>query len=297
MAKLRTAGGRGAFQAADSSPAPIYGEGGGPFADFMTNFGGMSDPGGGSGGTRTNRENVTPRDSGGNTEASMAKKKLQKVTAGQSPAATPTPEAPPAGGGGPFADLIQAMTPPKLDYASMFKGGKPQFDKILEGVGQSTEWAQQANMARLQDILGGFENMGQAGEARIGQQQQQQVGKATSDMVSRGVYNTTMGPNIERSIASDAEMQRQMLQEGIQSQRAGVLERMNTTGPDMGMLSQLMGMASGSTAGAGAAGGAGPIKAGQAGYREQQGGAPKQTITRGSWGGASSPMLGQFTGR
>jgi hypothetical protein len=151
-----------------------------------------------------------------------------------------------------MSDLMAALIPPQIDYASFFGGeGRPKFQNISEAVGQLSEWANQANLARFGEIMGTFEGMGTSGETRIAQGEERAKGSVASDLISKGLFNTTMQPNIDRAIAADAELQRQDLAERIAAQKSGVMERMNTLGPDMGFLSQLIAQAAGSTAGQG----------------------------------------------
>jgi len=153
----------------------------------------------------------------------------------------------------PLQELIAAMTPPSIDYASFFGGeGKPKYQAISQAVGQLADWANSANLQRFGAMMGEMEGLGESGRQRIADTEQKQVASGTQNLISRGLFNTTMGVDLERAAASDAERARQQLEEGISAQKAGMIERANTAGPDMGMLSQLIQMAAGSTAGQGA---------------------------------------------
>ena len=126
-------------------------------------------------------------------------------------------------------------------YASSQIGGG--FQDIIAQMQAAQEKANLVNEQRYQQILGTFENLGKAGRARIEQQTTQRQAAATQNLTSRGLGGTTITSAVERGIASDAETQRQQLEEGIAVQRAGVMERRTDTGPDLGMFASLLQMA------------------------------------------------------
>lgn len=110
-------------------------------------------------------------------------------------------------------------------------------------IGQMQAAQQKANLLneqRYRQALGQFENLGKAGRARIEQQTAQRQAAATQGLVSRGLGGTTVTSAVERGIASDAESQRQQLEEGIAVQRAGLIERRSDVGPDLGMFANLL---------------------------------------------------------
>lgn len=114
----------------------------------------------------------------------------------------------------------------------------------LQGIIKQMQAAQKkanlANEQRYQQILGSFENLGKAGRARIEQQTIQRQAQATQRLTSRGLGSTTITSAVERGIASDAETQRQQLEESVTMQRAGVMERRTDEGPDLGMFASLL---------------------------------------------------------
>ena len=119
-------------------------------------------------------------------------------------------------------------------------GGGTGLQDIIKQMQASQEKANLVNEQRYRDILGTFENLGQAGRARIQQQTAQRQSAATQGLISRGLGNTTITAAAERGIASDAELQRQQLEETVSVQKAGVMERRTDTGPDLGMFASLL---------------------------------------------------------
>jgi len=115
-----------------------------------------------------------------------------------------------------------------------------QSQDIIKQMQTAQEKANLLNEQRYQQILGQYENLGQAGRARIEQQTTQRQAEATQGLTSRGLGGTTITSAVERGISSDAEMQRQQLEESVAMQKAGVMERRTDTGPDMGMFANLL---------------------------------------------------------
>jgi hypothetical protein len=157
---------------------------------------------------------------------------------------------------------VSGELPPEIDAATLFNpDGSPNVQAIMEAVSGLQTWANRENLARYQDILGLYGGMGEAGRQRISEAQRQQVATGTQDLISRGLFNTTMGVNLQRAAASDAERARQSLEESVAGAQAGVMERRETTPPAMDLLSSLLGQATASTAGepTGPGGAAAPI--------------------------------------
>ncbi len=119
-------------------------------------------------------------------------------------------------------------------------GGGGGFQDIIAQMQAAQEKANLLNEQRYQQALGQFEGLGKAGMARIGQQTQQRQAAAVQNLTSRGLGSTTITSAVERGIASDAELQRQQLQESVAVQKAGVIERRTDTGPDLGMFASLL---------------------------------------------------------
>jgi len=121
--------------------------------------------------------------------------------------------------------------------------GGANFQGIFTRLQAAQEKANRANEQRYQEILKQYEGLGTAGRARIEQQTGQQQAAATQRLTSRGLGGTTITSAVSRGIASDAEMQRQQLEESVAMQRAGVMERRTDEGPDLSMYANLMQMA------------------------------------------------------
>ena len=117
------------------------------------------------------------------------------------------------------------------------------FQDIIKQMQTAQEKANLLNEQRYQQILAQYEGLGQAGRARIEQQTTQRQAEATQSLTSRGLGGTTITSAVERGIASDAETQRQQLEESVSMQKAGVMERRTDTGPDLGMFANLLQMA------------------------------------------------------
>ena len=119
-------------------------------------------------------------------------------------------------------------------------GGTSALQGIINQMQAAQKKANLANEQRYQQILGSFENLGKAGRARIEQQTTQRQAQATQSLTSRGLGSTTITSAVERGIASDAELQRQQLEESVTMQKAGVMERRTDEGPDLGMFASLL---------------------------------------------------------
>ena len=132
---------------------------------------------------------------------------------------------------------------PAIDLGGLIQGGSGLMD-IVKQLQAAQTAANKANEDRYQSILGTFSSMGQAGEARIGQVEQQAQAKNTQDLTNRGLGNTTVTSSTNRGIASDAEAARQQLAENVATSKAGVMERKTDQGPDMSMYANLLSKAS-----------------------------------------------------
>lgn len=130
--------------------------------------------------------------------------------------------------------------PASINLSGLLSGSPAGLQDIIKQLQAAQTSANEANEKRYQDILGLYGNLGQAGMTRIGQQEQQAQAKSTQDLTSRGLGNTTVTGAMTRGIASDAELSRQQLQEGVAMQKAGVMERRTDQGPDMGMYASLI---------------------------------------------------------
>lgn len=128
---------------------------------------------------------------------------------------------------------VQQAAGTRLAQQSQFRG-------LIRQMQAAQKKANLMNEQRYQQILGQFENLGQAGRARIEQQTIQRQAQATQALTSRGLGGTTIAPAIERGIASDAERRRQELEESVAVQKAGVMERRTDVGPDLGMFASLL---------------------------------------------------------
>ena len=133
-------------------------------------------------------------------------------------------------------------------------GGGQQLQDFISQMQAAQDKANAANEARYQQTLAQFENLGQAGRARIGEQTTRQQATAAQDLTSRGLGSTTITQAVRGGIAREGESSIQELNERVAMQKAGVMERRTDAGPDMGMFA---GLIQAMMAGQGAAGGGG----------------------------------------
>jgi hypothetical protein len=144
------------------------------------------------------------------------------------------------------------------------KGNTGAISTALQQSGKQQKAANTANEQRYGEGLGylkGAEALigqnGQAGMNRIGEQEQQGLGKAAQSAVSRGLTNTTIADSLNRGVQRDANDARLNLQESINSQQAGAKDRIadfiaarNDNGPDTNLLAGLTQGAASNPAGA-----------------------------------------------
>jgi hypothetical protein len=124
---------------------------------------------------------------------------------------------------------------------------------ILERVQGQQDEANAANQGRLDEIRGILENpaalaeLDRLGEASIAEQELRGVnrkGALDADLVTRGLFNSTVAQSLGRGIDFDTDRQINLIREGVMDRRAGilerrdaalagVLERVQDTGPDV----------------------------------------------------------------
>ena len=132
-------------------------------------------------------------------------------------------------------------TPSGGGMAGRIPGASPLgLQDVIKQMQAAQEKANLMNEQRYRQILGQFEGLGKAGRARIEQQTAQRQAESTQRLTSRGLGSTTITAAAERGIASDAEMQRQQLEESVAMQKAGVMERRSDIGPDLGMFANML---------------------------------------------------------
>lgn len=118
------------------------------------------------------------------------------------------------------------------------------FEELIRQYRTDEEKSKLASEQRYQAALGQLDILGQAGKTRIGRQTARQQAAATQGLITRGLGSTTITSAARRGIASDAEFQRQQLEESVAMQKAGIMERRTDVGPDLGMFANLLQMAS-----------------------------------------------------
>lgn len=101
--------------------------------------------------------------------------------------------------------------------------------------------ANQANLARYQEQLASIrglgdqltgtygqaeallENLGQSAREDVGRRGEQVLQKGQQDLISAGLFGTTMAPNLRRAVAEDTGRQERAITEDVSARRAGVL--------------------------------------------------------------------------
>jgi hypothetical protein len=129
---------------------------------------------------------------------------------------------------------------PAINLAGLFPNASEGLLGVLNQLQMAQTAANTANEQRYQDILGLYGGMGTAGNARIGQAEQQTQAQSTQDLSARGLGNTTITGAMNRGIANDAEFSRQQLQERVAMDKAGVMERRTDQGPNMALYANLI---------------------------------------------------------
>lgn len=226
-----------------------------------------------------------------------------------------TPIYAPGGGGTSYPSAVG----PKIDYAKLdqlVKSG--QVDQATAGLlmAQSYDDANRAaigaNEARYADITGGYqsrygEGMGMVNQ--LGQSQRNEInrqfnalqGKQMTDLVGRGLSNSTVLTSAQQGIERERGRARTELEDQLLRTRLGqhnvtsgdtlgFMERRNDVQPDLGQMSALM-MAMGQYGSGGGGGGGGYVAAapqflspGAAGY----------SMPSVSWGGGASGFMPSY---
>ena len=201
-------------------------------------------------------------------------------------------------------------------------------DEIIKRFIKDADDAKAANLAQLDQLMTTIKSLGiqvggtfdealgsiaRAGEAASGEavrRGQQSLAAGRQELISSGLSNTTLGPNLRRAIDADVARQQQAISEGVGAQRADLLTRragqetqigsllaqaiqgVNNIGPDLGQFAALIQAASAAgdtnkkvTAriGPGSVGGEGLIRAPSGSRR---------TTSGGGGGGGSAPTAG-----
>jgi hypothetical protein len=116
--------------------------------------------------------------------------------------------------------------------------------------------------ATFDEALGGISSAGQTASADETRRGQQTFAAGRQDLISSGLSNTTLGPNLRRAVDDDVSRRQQGIQEGVNAQRSDLLTRragqetqiggmlanaiqgVNNIGPDFGQFASLIAAAS-----------------------------------------------------
>ena len=144
-----------------------------------------------------------------------------------------------------------------LGPTSSTGGGGVDYNAIYQQTQQRESASIEANKQRLaqataiyDEIIARYRPGGSFGKGYLAQletQKTQDVGKATQQQISSGLAGTTvtsgLGAAWEANVGQPARLKLEDIQmerlSGAQTQKAGLIERVETPGPDYGMLAQL----------------------------------------------------------
>lgn len=143
----------------------------------------------------------------------------------------------PPAGGGTDAILQSIMNTPGAPVQKV-----PNFDDPSswpQWLTNSMNQANSANTNQRNQVLSLLMGGGTAAKGDASQQFQNNVGSMNQDMISRGLNNTTAPLTAKMGLTRELNRQNQRIDENTADRSAGVIERMNNTGPDLGMFANL----------------------------------------------------------
>ena len=140
------------------------------------------------------------------------------------------------------------------------------FPNTVQG---SMDRANAANEARYGEAKGIYDTMlsnasgfGELENQRLNQSVTQQSTNLDQDLFSKGLGNTTIGPSMQAGIQREANFNRTAIADAVARQKnsilegkAGVIERRQDLGPDLGLFSELQRLATGAPRSGGGSGG------------------------------------------
>jgi hypothetical protein len=160
---------------------------------------------------------------------------------------------------------------------------------LMKQYTDAQEKANAENEKRYQQALGLYDTLGKSGAEDITKQTGQQQAGARQNLVERGLGNTTIGSSVATGIASQGQSNLLRLQESLASQKAGLMERRNDQGPNLGLYANLLQQANSKPSAVGQPFG-GNINAGGGG--EGGGGISGGTMSMGGGGGGGTDNRG-----
>lgn len=107
----------------------------------------------------------------------------------------------------------------------------------------------QANAARGKDILSLLQGQGKAQMAQNTINEQAQEGQINNDLTSRGLFNTTVAPNLIQGAQNNLARNNEQVSENAALNAANMANSFTQQGPSMGMLAQLLAGGGGSRVG------------------------------------------------
>lgn len=110
--------------------------------------------------------------------------------------------------------------------------------------------ANSANAQRGQGILNLLSGQGKAQLASNQQGYQNQLGQIDQDLTSRGLYNSTIAPNLQQGAQNWLNQSNEQVNENTAMNVANMAERFTQQGPNLGLLATLLGQGGGGRVGA-----------------------------------------------
>jgi hypothetical protein len=121
--------------------------------------------------------------------------------------------------------------------------GQTQAETITSQAQQAQDDAKQANEQRYQEILEGYQNLGNQAGADISRLYQGMRATGYQDLVSRGLAGTTIAPTMNMAYAREETNAQARLQEQVRREQLGFMERRTDAYPDqsayLNLLAQL----------------------------------------------------------
>jgi hypothetical protein len=96
------------------------------------------------------------------------------------------------------------------------------------------------NQARLDKIMGLAGQFGQTALQQNADQTRRAGGQVTSSLVGRGLGNTTVLDTMQQGVQRQGQQQANAIGEQVAGMQAGILERVQQPGPDLGLYANLL---------------------------------------------------------
>lgn len=134
-------------------------------------------------------------------------------------------------------DLIGSIQAP--DYTSLLKGLGGN-SPAVSAFADLTNQANQANAKRGQDILALLQNQGKAQMALNQNNYQDQLGNINQGIVSKGLYNSTVGANLQQGATNWLNTANEQVSENSAMNIANMANSFTQQAPSLSLLTQLL---------------------------------------------------------